>query len=466
MVASPQQDDEIRGRDELNLAEFPIALLTNQPDPSVLTVTYQDRIMDKASGEWITRKVQIAGSENFGLPTAGDSDVIVALIQHTRMINNFTSRRVPFTRYELLKLMGWNDEGKNYNRIAESLRRWTHVTLTYNQAWRERAGKRWTSKVFHVIDEVEFNARSGRRKADIQDEVSWYTWSETVFDSIRQGNLKKLDLETYFSLNSAIAKRMFRYLDKHFYKTDCLKLDLDTFAFEKIGISRKNNVAQVKRKLQAAIEELEACGFIVPASPDQRYQQIERGEWKICFVRKKNGTTTEVRQQDPLPTNSVERRLIDYGVTESIAKDLVASYAQEEIDKQIKVMLWKQSKDPDSVPNPGGFLFKAITERWAIPQGYYDSLKKAEKQKAQVSAEDQKSRKKASERSNEERVRLFWKDMPEGDKEAFVKEAIEAADADTKELIQGMSPSQPLYRGHIAAVRDDLIRRKLGIAHK
>jgi len=107
------------GRDEMNLCEFPIALLTDYPSEGVKTMVFEDR----------HGRLTVSGSDAYGLPTAPDSDVIVGLIQLTKLRNDFTCPTVEFTRYELLKLLGWEDKGRNYRRLTESLRRWVGVTL-------------------------------------------------------------------------------------------------------------------------------------------------------------------------------------------------------------------------------------------------------------------------------------------------------------------------------------------------
>ena len=55
--------------------------------------------------------------------------VIVGLIQLTKLRNDFTNPTVTFTRYELLRLLGWPDQTRYYRRLTESLRRWVAVTL-------------------------------------------------------------------------------------------------------------------------------------------------------------------------------------------------------------------------------------------------------------------------------------------------------------------------------------------------
>src|SRR5262245_10429715 len=79
------------GRDEMNLAEFPLTLLADRVPGEVKTLCYASR-----PGTLI-----VTGSDAFGLPTAADADVIIGLIQLTRLRNEFADPKVPFTRYEL-----------------------------------------------------------------------------------------------------------------------------------------------------------------------------------------------------------------------------------------------------------------------------------------------------------------------------------------------------------------------------
>ena len=50
--------------------------------------------------------------------------MIVALIYLTKQRNDFRDVKVNFSRYELIKLLDWPDEGESYKRLDESLNRW------------------------------------------------------------------------------------------------------------------------------------------------------------------------------------------------------------------------------------------------------------------------------------------------------------------------------------------------------
>jgi hypothetical protein len=74
---------------------------------------------------------------------------------------------------------------------------------------------------------------------------------------------------------------MYRFLDKRFYNSPMVSMDLIEFACGHIGLSASDNVAVLKRRLAPAIEELEEIGFLAPAASEERYQKIKPGVWRI-----------------------------------------------------------------------------------------------------------------------------------------------------------------------------------------
>ena len=106
ITPSPSRSRHL-GRDEMNLAEFPITLLTDRVPKDQKEAIYQDEIYDERTGLTLTRKLTITAG-NHGLTTAVDDEVILALIQLTRQKNNFTNRKVEFSRHELIQLLDWS----------------------------------------------------------------------------------------------------------------------------------------------------------------------------------------------------------------------------------------------------------------------------------------------------------------------------------------------------------------------
>ena len=115
--------------------------------------------------------------------------------------------------------------------------------------------------------------------------LSSFKWNEVIFQSFQSGNLKQLDLDFYLKLRLPTTKRMFRFLDKRFYRRNQLDFDLRTLACEHIGLSRSYAPTELKRRLRPALDELEGLGFLEPLDADERYSWVSRGSWRIILIR-------------------------------------------------------------------------------------------------------------------------------------------------------------------------------------
>ncbi len=356
------------GRDELNLAEFPLAAIADRVPDNQKTLVFEDRIFDSGKSEMITRRLTISASDKFGLPTSLDDEVILGLIQLTKQ-NRFTERKVNFSRYQLIQILGWRHEGRSYERLEKSLKRWLGVTLYYDKAWWDKDEQSWVDENFHILEHVTLYDQERRlkrlRSGKPESPLSSFTWNEVVFRSFKSGYLKSIDLGLFRQLEYAAAKRMYRFLDKRFYHKSRWELDLTEFACEHVGVSRNYDTGQLKRRLQPAIAELEAVGFLEVLPVDQRYVKISRGEWRIVFIKK------AVPQIEP-PTREAEqliRRLTERGVTPSVATELVRDFSPELIATQMEVLeRLQQVKERESIRNPAGYLVKSIREGYAPPQ--------------------------------------------------------------------------------------------------
>ena len=237
-------------RDEMNLAEFPLALLSTRADPNLKTLEFSDTVRGK-NGELTQRQWIITGADKFGLPTALDDEVLLGLLKLT-VDDGFRSQKVVFTRYELLRILRWSTEGRSYQRLQRALDRLSGVRIKATNAFYDNAQKAHHTKNFGIIDAYELS--DGRENAQ---KPSFFIWSETIFDSFQVGFIKKLDLEFYLSLNSSVSKRLYRFLDKHFWYRSKVQINLFTLAHEKIGVSRNYRFASsLKQQLQSALDEL------------------------------------------------------------------------------------------------------------------------------------------------------------------------------------------------------------------
>jgi hypothetical protein len=402
------------GRDELNLAEFPIASLSHRVPDDCKQLVFEDEIRDQSSGEVIPRKLTVTAHATLGLPNSLDDDVIVILMHLTKERNDFTSRTVPFSRMEVIELLGWPRNGQSFDRLEESLSRWHGVSLRYDNAWWDKAAQAWRTEEFHILDNVSsFGHKLPRRVAQHPDQSSLplftFTWNEVVFRSFQAGNLKSINLSLYLELSLAQSRRAYRFLDKRFYRENELRFDLKSFACGKIGFSQSYSAAKIKEKLQPALDELEQVGFLQPMSREKRYEKVSHGTWRIVFVRGAetkeqeaalNIPTSTEAPAEPLPSPFIGE-LVKRGVTESTAIELVQQHQDEPeiIETRLEVFDWLTDRaDKRLAKSPAGYLVSSITRRYAVPKGFES---KADRQKREEATQI-KERKAAEARTRQQ----------------------------------------------------------------
>jgi len=449
MESVPGQKSPIKplgslGRDEMNLAEFPITLLTDRVPKDQDEAIYQDEIYDELTGRVLTRKLTIQAGK-FGLATAIDDEVILALIQISKQTTNFGSRKVEFSTNDLIKTLGWHNSGLSYQRIQKSLDRWTSVYLKYENAWRDNRTKTWKTIGFHIIDKFELN---NSRSSDDQSDLipSFIVWGEDIFESFQAGYLKPLDYDLCMGLSNSTAKRMYRFLDKRFHhKTDWV-FGLKEFAFEHIGLGRNyEGPAHVKRNLRPAIKELEEIGFLLPLSEAERFSQRGR-EWSVRLIRWEppalEATPREFIEEKP----SFETQLMERKVSKKTARELVLRFPARRLEPQLDAFDWLvETKDPRVQKSPAGYLVKSIEDEYELPQGFVTRAERDRIQEAQETSRRQAAQARSQQREQEARdqaeratIHAYWQSL-DAEAQARLDEAAQAA-ADPEMLTLATGP--------------------------
>lgn len=443
---SHEDDVSVRtadGRDEMNLAEFPLSCLADRAPKGQKTLEFQDRVWDRGRREYVVRRLTISASDKYGLPTALDDEVVLGLIQITRSAA-FRSRRVAFSRYQLLQILGWRDEGKSYRRLEQSLKRWLGVTLYYDRAWWDKRRQLWVDENFHILDRVVMDRRAGSRRGTGTQQcelpLSFFVWNEVVFRSFQAGNLKALDMEIYRQLKRPVAKRMYRFLDKRFYRRREVILKLSRFAREHIGLSRCYDAGQLKRRLNLAIDELVNIGFLEPMDNESRYRRIQRGQWEVVF-RKKKGRSRKC------PTKQVggtlEAELVARGVSAKAANRLAERTSVDRIQEKIELFDWHAGRNERKSP---GWLRKAIEEDYTPPPGFETRQERIAREKARAEAERKAFKEKRAQRERNESaasrrreaVDAFLDSLPDSEREACERAAWQSAPAFTRRYYEDL----------------------------
>jgi len=343
-------------RDEMNLAEFPLAVLSTRVNSKIKTLEFNDSIINK-QGKVVKRNWIITGTDKFGLPTSSDEEVLLGLMKLT-VDSNFEKQKVYFSRYELLQILKWAPEGRNYTRLQKALDRLTGVRIKATNAFYDNSDKKYRTKNFGVLDAYEINdGREGGKQ-------SFFIWSEEIFNSFQAGFIKKLDLNFYLDLKSAVSKRLYRYLDKLFWYKSKLKINVFELAHEKIGISRNYKyLSLLRQQLDYALDELIERDFL---SGYEYYNKGKRAEIVIysfnakprCLGETKISSKSDISHLDLI--SLLEKR----GIKRTQAINISQNKTHQQIKKIKSIieyfdhLVFKKSNSISK--NPAGFLYSAV----------------------------------------------------------------------------------------------------------
>jgi hypothetical protein len=154
-------------------------------------------------------------------------------------------------------------------------------------------------------------------------------------------------------------------------------------------MSREYAPTELKRRLRPALEELEKSGFLEPLGEHEKYVNVEKGKWRILFVR---GPRRRAEEESARPLNTAEalqKELTSRHVHHLVAKDLVAKHPLDRIRAKIEVFDWlMEHSEEHVVRKPAGYLVASIRDDYATPDDFVPKLKRARKKKT-VPAPDQ-----------------------------------------------------------------------------
>jgi plasmid replication initiation protein len=357
------------GKDELNLVELPFTALTTKPVP--------DAVIEN---EWVARHPinnravkaswRVVGDPERGLPNSTDEKVYLALMELTR--EQGMQRTVTFTRYDLVKRLGWTLGKQSYQQLMDSLERLTSVTITSRNAFWDKKAQAFVSTGFHILDEYKiFSGQAGEG----DNSPSYFKWSDTIHANLEAGYIRSIDLGFAYSLGLPLSLRLYRYLHKKSHDGKRIfEIELQRLCEVHLGMAPCKYPSQLKQRLKNAHEELIARGFLHAVEYDKMRSKESSEKVRYIFrpeliplppveAKKGDGEALTGVGEAPAPQDT-QRYTPERAAALKAIYDALPADEQTRLLEEAKAstgdMFWPRLTNPES---PASFALWDLVER-------------------------------------------------------------------------------------------------------
>ena len=350
----------------MNLCELPFATLSERNTGRDM-LRFEVEEFDHELNQMVRRTLTVKGDAEFGLPTEKDEEIYLALLKYSNDYNGLSDPEVRLSRAALFEMMGWKKSDWAYARLTKGMHRLVGVRLNYQSLWRDNRDKQWRDQgAFGILDSFEFrDSRSVGSRESFSEQSSVFRWGSVLFQSFDSNYLKRIDYGLARSL-SPTARRLYRYLDKHFFppKKTSITRDVAQLAYQHIGISTGITLAKARqRHLGPAADELEDAGFLKSA-PGGRFRKVRRGVWEAKFeLADKASDSTSIAAADD-EFSRVVKALTMRNITAAKAISISASYGVKEI-KVAMAAMDEQLRAGGAIRDPDAWVTAALKKGYA-----------------------------------------------------------------------------------------------------
>ena len=147
-------------------------------------------------------------------------------------------------------------------------------------------------------------------------------------------------------------------------------------------------VTQIETDANANLSEVSQSETDTISILNKSVSQVETHntiEQQNTVSQQKSNNTREVDSETPKTphaSNDVVVALLKFNVSEAVARKLAENYDAPYIHQKIAYLEFSLARDKESIPNPAGWLRRAIEQDYAAPNGFSVDPKRQAKQKA------------------------------------------------------------------------------------
>jgi plasmid replication initiation protein len=307
--------DKPRILDETNVARLGLISIQNRLPSGYNTWRVDFTLSEKPA------YLSCEGLDKLGVPHGIDNDVSVALIALYQEQGASEDGIVVCNIRQIMRLMDLPESAQYYESVRESLERLNKSTYTISGAWQQ--SNQYITVTFRFIDKLRYSSEQiGKLTQSSRFEIKL---AEEVTRSIRERNLKPIDLGFMTSLRNPQTRALYRLLDAQRLgpggqMLQQLQLDLLSWAQACKIVDTEAN--RIKRILAGPHEELLTKGYL------SRIEYVGRGKTSsILYVF---GTVTHL---DELTV----RLLVEEGLSLRAAQLVAQQYSRSHVEERILI---------------------------------------------------------------------------------------------------------------------------------
>lgn len=339
---------------EINLELIPLFLCKSRGrSEESLEAT---NVVETPDGQRLEQYVKVVGGREHGIPGPTERDVHVGIMKLVHRAGGIPADGVvSFSLYELLKILGKNSGGNNYEKVRESLDRIADCVIYAQNAFYDNETEQFRTHRFTPWSVHYASTRRGQGRSAERHTLKFH---EILVRSYNSGYLKSLDTDYFFSLKNTMAKSLYQLIDAKrrgelFWTVALQQLRQLIPMPESCRYDSK-----VRQKIEPGLKELMQRGFL------EDYDYEQRGEDQIvCF--RVSREFVEAHQRPSVALSSRERDTADalrrHGISSTKAEKLVSDHGSSHCRRYLEALAHQSG-----INKPAGWLIKYIENAWPV----------------------------------------------------------------------------------------------------
>lgn len=339
------------------------------------------QVVREDRGRKIQATATIYPSPDHGLPTTADQDKYFAfqkIVTDLKKRLGHVANPIGFTTYQLLKILGMNPSGKNYEEIGLWLERMTLTGIRSQNLVYFAGQKTWAKDVFHVFERV---VQVGQQLPDGRTADQNYVWmSEWQLENLNHNYVLPVDLNCYRKLRSNISKALVPLLQIWFYASQRRPVEKRYSELcQQLNIKQWEHLSKIRENFAPALIELKEHQFL---GDWEISRTADKTDFKLILLagerfsrefrlRLAGREPRDSGVQDPRFDGQV-KMLTDRGVREDKARQLLFDVADDQpVEDQLEYCDHLiRSAPKGKFFNPAGFYVYMVQQNVQPPAGF------------------------------------------------------------------------------------------------